>query len=174
MRVRRRLPFAHLSNLRIEAKDAVSPISVEATAQLTDPTPDGAPPLKIDGSVMSLDDLRMKGSALGDGAPVKIRVSAAEAEADVEAEIRAEGQLTDPFGARKLDVRLVGSGPDAGTLLQYLGMRISRQPDWRVEADVNGSHPRWQFGNLVVKLDDTSMPGHRGSGPVRAASLRLG
>ena len=155
------LPFAHLSNLRVEATDAASPISVQttaqlATAQLADSAPDGAPPLKITGSVMSLNDLRMKGAADGDGAPVKITVLVAEAE------ITAEGQLTDPFGARKLDVRLVGSGPDAGTLLQYFGVRISRQPDWRVEADVSGSPPQWQLGNLVVNLGDTSIRGTAG------------
>jgi uncharacterized protein involved in outer membrane biogenesis len=155
------LPFARLSNLRIEATDAASPISVQTTAQLAaaqlaDPVPDEAPPLKISGSVMSLNDLRMKGAANGDGAPVNITVLAAEAE------VTAEGHITDPFGARKLDVRLVGSGPDAGTLLQYFGMRISRQPDWRVEADVSGSPPQWQLGNLAVNLGDTSIRGTAG------------
>lgn len=150
------LPYAHLSNLRIEAADGANPISVQTTAQLADPAPDAAPPLQVDGSIMSLNDLRTKGAADGDGAPVKIKVLAAESE------ITAEGQLTDPFGARKLDVRLVGSGPNAGTLLQYLGMRTSRQPDWHVEADVSGSPPQWQLGNLVVNLGDTSIRGTAG------------
>jgi uncharacterized protein involved in outer membrane biogenesis len=150
------LPYAHLSNLRIEATDAASPISVQGTAQLSDPIPDGAPPLQVSGSIMSLNDLRMKGAADGDGAPVKITVLAAESE------ITAEGQLTDPFGARKLDVRLAGSGPDAGTLLQYFGMRTSRQPDWRVEADVSGSPPQWQLGNIVANLGGTSIRGTAG------------
>ncbi|WP_158044816.1 AsmA family protein [Skermanella pratensis] len=147
------IPSGRLSQLRIEAKDAASPIAIQATAEASDPPTPDAPPLQVSGSAMSLNDLRAEGAAAGHGAPVRIDLAAAGSK------LTAEGQLVDPLGTLRLDLRLTGSGPDAGTILQYLNMRMAPLPGWRVEAEVSGTHPRWQVGKLTMDLGDTTVQG---------------
>ncbi|UEM01839.1 AsmA family protein [Skermanella rosea] len=147
------IPSGRLSQLRIEATDAASPIAIQATAEASDPPRPDVPPLQVSGTAMSLNDLRAEGAADGDGAPVRIDLAAAESK------LTAEGQLVDPLGTRKLDLRLTGSGPDAGTILRYLDMRMAPRPGWRLEAEVSGSHPSWQVGKLTMDLGDTTVQG---------------
>ncbi|UEM18598.1 AsmA family protein [Skermanella mucosa] len=165
------IPSGQLSELRIEAKDAASPISIQTTAEASDRSRPNAPPLQVSGSAMSLNDLRAEGAVGGDGAPVRFELAAAESK------LTAEGQLVDPSGARRLDLRLTGSGPDAGIFLQYMNMRMAPRPGWRVEAEVSGSHPRWQVGKLTMDLGDTTIQGTAdldlsGQRPTVSADLR--